>query len=385
MKEFIVQYLEHIIPVPFQVKTKDGVSKVGDATPEFTVTIHKMPATKELLTSTSLALGEAYMRGDIEVDRDLYEVLNLFLGQIDKFTTNHVILRKLLHTSRSAKNQEKEVTSHYDIGNEFYQLWLDDTMCYSCGYFKTEQDTLYEAQVQKLDHILEKLCLEPGMTLLDIGCGWGQLLMKAAKEYGVKGVGITLSEEQCKKFKEDIKKEGLEHLLTVKIMDYRELKKSKMTFERVVSVGMLEHVGRGNYELFLEQVEAVLKNKGVFLLHYISGGKEHPGDPWIKKYIFPGGVIPSLREIVSLLPNYHFYTIDIESMRRDYNRTLLCWRHNFMEHREEIEKMMGIEFTRMWDIYLASCAAAFQNGVVDLHQILISKGVNNELPMHRKS
>ena len=166
-------------------------------------------------------------------------------------------------------------------------------------------------------------------------------------------------------------------------MDYRDLPKSEMTFDRVVSVGMLEHVGRKNYDLFLKCVHSVLKDGGLFLLHFISALKEHPGDAWIKKYIFPGGMIPSLREIVNIMPDYNFYTLDIESLRRHYNRTLLCWRENFNNHREEIEKMMGVEFTRMWDLYLASCAATFNNGIVDLHQILMSKGVNNSIPMLR--
>ena len=221
------------------------------------------------------------------------------------------------------------------------------------------------------------------MTLLDIGCGWGFLLMRAAKKYGIKGTGITLSKEQYQKFSEDIEREGLKDRLQVELMDYRDLKHSGVQFDRVVSVGMLEHVGRGNYELFMENAEAVLKPEGLFLLHYISAQKEHEGDPWIKKYIFPGGTIPSLREIIDILPEYEFHVLDIESLRRHYNRTLLCWRENFLKHRAEIARMQGEEFTRMWELYLASCAATFNNVIIDLHQILTSKGINNRLPMTR--
>ena len=383
MQTFIKEYLEHIIPVTFCLKSGNEISQIGDGTPEFTVTFNKDLDQKALLTSTSLALGEAYMRKDIEVDRDLYEVLDLFMGEMGKFTTDKSALKKLIITSKSRKNQKKEVTAHYDIGNEFYRLWLDETMSYSCGYFKEESYSLYQAQVAKVDHILEKLHLEPGMVLLDIGCGWGFLLKEAVKKYGVKGVGITLSEEQYKKFSEDIVQDGLQDSLEVKRMDYRELEKSGLQFDRIVSVGMLEHVGRGNYELFMKNVDAVLKPKGLFLLHYISALEEHEGDAWIKKYIFPGGMVPSLREIISILPEYKFYTLDVESLRRHYNKTLLCWRENFLKHRDEILKLQGEEFTRMWELYLASCAATFHNGIIDLHQILISKGVNNELPMTR--
>ena len=384
MQTFIKEYLGHIIPVTFCLKSGGEVSQIGNASvPEFTVTLNKNLEQKELLTSTSLALGEAYMRGDLEVDRDLYEVLDLFMGEMGKFTTDKSALRKLITTSKSKKNQKKEVTSHYDIDNDFYRLWLDETMSYSCGYFKEDSYTLYQAQVGKVHHILDKLHLEEGMTLLDIGCGWGFLLKEAAKKYGVKGTGITLSQEQYKKFSDDIEKEGLQDLLSVKLMDYRDLEKSGLQFDRVVSVGMLEHVGRGNYELFLKNVYEVLKPGGLFLLHYISALEEHEGDAWIKKYIFPGGTIPSLREIINILPDYRFYTLDVESLRRHYNRTLLCWRENFLNHRDEVVKMQGEEFARMWELYLAACAATFHNGIIDIHQILISKGVNNELPMTR--
>ena len=383
MNEFLTSYLGGIIPVAFRIQSGEESMIVGRDRPEFTITLNEDLDKKELLTSTSLALGEAYMKEELEVDRDLYEVLNLFLGQMGKFKMDKSALKKLILTSKAKKNQEKEVRFHYDIGNEFYRLWLDETMSYSCGYFKNAEDTLYDAQVNKVDHILEKLQLQEGMTLLDIGCGWGFLLMRAAKKYGIKGTGITLSKEQYQKFSEDIEREGLKDRLQVELMDYRDLKHSGVRFDRVVSVGMLEHVGRGNYELFMENAEAVMKPEGLFLLHYISAQKEHEGDPWIKKYIFPGGTIPSLREIIDILPEYEFHVLDIESLRRHYNRTLLCWRENFLKHRAEIARMQGEEFTRMWELYLASCAATFNNGIIDLHQILTSKGINNRLPMTR--
>lgn len=383
MNEFITDYLSNIIPVPFNIKTGEGLSKVGDGAPEFTVTINKMPDQKLLMQSTSLALGEAYMRKDIEVDRDLYEVLDMFLGQMGKFTRDKKALKKLLFTSKSKKNQAVEVKSHYDIGNDFYEMWLDKSMSYSCGYFKNDDDSLYQAQVNKVDHILQKLQLKEGMTLLDIGCGWGFLLRRAAETYGVKGVGITLSEEQYRHCSEGIKKIGMEDMLTAKLMDYRDLKGSGMMFDRVVSVGMIEHVGRGNYDLFLENVDAVLKEKGLFLLHYISALRENDGDAFIKKYIFPGGVVPSLREIIDILPDHNFMTLDVESLRRHYSKTLRCWRSNFLNHWDEVVDMEGEEFARMWHLYLSACAATFHNGIIDLHQILMSKGVNNDLPMTR--
>ena len=321
------------------------------------------------------------MDGELEVEGDLYDVLNHFLGQMGSFSMDEHGLKKLIYTSMSKKNQEKEVKSHYDIGNDFYKLWLDDTMSYSCGYFVNKSDTLKQAQVNKVNYVLDKLNLERGMELLDIGCGWGFLLIEAAKKYGVRGMGITLSREQYREFQRRIEEEHLGQLLEVKLMDYRELPEYGRIFDRVVSIGMVEHVGRGNYGEFMSCVKSVLKPGGVFLLHFISGLKEYPGDPWIKKYIFPGGVVPSLREILHRAGDTGFYTIGVESLRRHYNRTLLCWNENFQEHRGEVVKMFDERFARMWELFLCSCAATFMNGIIDLHQIIFTNEVNNELPM----
>lgn len=379
----MIQFLKKFDEHPFLVKINGKKYQIGDGSPTFTVKFNKMIPLAELSASTSLALGEAYMNGDLEIEGDLYEALDHFLGQMGKFSTDEHALKKLLFTSNSRKNQKKEVSSHYDIGNDFYKLWLDDTMSYSCGYFMHEDDTLYQAQINKVDHILKKLYLKEGMSLLDIGCGWGFLLIEAAKKYKIKGTGITLSTEQYREFKNRITEEGLEDYLTVELMDYRDLPKSGLMFDRVVSVGMVEHVGRDNYQLFLDSVKQILKPGGLFLLHFISGLTEHAGDPWIRKYIFPGGMVPSLREILSCMAKDQYHTLDVENLRPHYNRTLLCWEKNYRAQLDNIKKMFDEKFVRMWDLYLASCAATFHNGIIDLHQILVTNGVNNDLPMVR--
>ena len=382
-ENMMIQFLKKFDEYPFLVKASGKEYLIGEGNPLFTVNCRKMIPMKELVTSTSLALGEAYMNDDLEIEGDLYEALDHFLGQMDKFSMDRKALKKLIFSSTAKKNQQREVRSHYDIGNDFYKLWLDETMSYSCGYFLHEDDTLYQAQVNKVDYILQKLYLKEGMSLLDIGCGWGFLLIEAAKKYKIRGTGITLSEEQHRDFRKRIKKEGLEDLLTVELMDYRELEKSGLKFDRVVSVGMAEHVGRENYQMFIDCISSVLQPGGLLLLHFISELKEHPGDPWIKKYIFPGGVVPSLREMVSCLAEDGFHVMDVENLRNHYNRTLLCWEKNFKEHADEVREMFDEKFVRMWELYLASCAATFHNGVIDIHQILASKGINNELPMVR--
>lgn len=381
-KEFIT-FMERFDACPFEITLHDEHHRIGDGLPKFSVVFHKTPSAVQLATSTSLALGEGYMDGDIEIEGDLYQALNLFLGQLGKFSTDRKKLKKLIFTSTSKANQKKEVSAHYDIGNDFYKMWLDETMSYSCGYFEQEDTTLYEAQCRKVERILEKLDLHEGMTLCDIGCGWGFLLIEAAKKYQVHGVGITLSTEQKKRFEERIAGEGLEDFLQVELLDYRELPQYGKQFDRVVSVGMVEHVGRGSYEEFMHCAQAVLKPGGLFLLHFISALKEYPGDAWIKKYIFPGGVIPSLREMIHIAGELGFYTLDVESLRRHYTKTLLCWNKSFQGHRDEVVSMFDERFARMWELYLCACAAVFQNGIVDLHQVLFSNGVNNDLPMTR--
>lgn len=380
-KNYLISFLNKFDDSSFIVNYKNKDYHIGTKKPVFKVLIKNNISKKNLLRSTSLALAESYMKGDIEIEGDLFNALDHFLAQISKFSRNNLALHELIHTSLSKENQKEEVCSHYDIGNDFYKLWLDETLSYSCGYFKSENDSLLNAQKNKIDYTLKKLYLKENMSVLDIGCGYGSMLITAYKKYNIKGLGITLSKEQYKEFKDRIKKEGLEDKLEVKLMDYRELINSDYKFDRIVSVGMIEHVGRDNYDLFMQNVNHVLKSKGIFLLHFISSLKEYPGNPFIKKYIFPGGVIPSLREVTEIVADYDFHILNIENLRYHYFKTLMLWDKNFNIHRKEIEKDLGIEFARMWDLYLCSCAAAFHNGIVDLHQVLMVKNVDNELPL----
>ncbi|AMC01838.1 Cyclopropane-fatty-acyl-phospholipid synthase [Aerococcus viridans] len=388
VKKFLDTYprelFEESFKIVFNDKSKEEI-KVGEGEVGFTIILNESFNKKDFLKDPSIVLGEAYMDKKIEVEGDLYKCLSMIMHIRKELLEKIKTLEKNepRRNDVSKEKQEQEVKSHYDLGNDFYKLWLDETMNYSCAYFKNPDDTLYQAQSNKVNHIINKLQLKDGMSLLDIGCGWGDLLIVAAKKYNIKGTGITLSQEQYKGFKSRIEEEGLEDRLDVKLMDYRDLKDSKLLFDRVVSVGMIEHVGNENYGLFLDNVKAVLKTKGVFLLHFISGGKESGTDKWMDKYIFPGGVIPSLREIIFKGVDRDFNVIDVESLRRHYIKTLLCWHDNFTKEEDTVKEMFDERFVRMWRLYLLACAANFNVGGIDLHQIVFTNGVNNTLAMTR--
>ncbi|HJF35969.1 MAG TPA: cyclopropane-fatty-acyl-phospholipid synthase family protein [Clostridium perfringens] len=385
-KNIVKSIAEHLSDRPFDLEYWDGeIIKYGEGEPEFKLIIKNFPSKKELLSDPSVALGEAYMKGDIDIEGDLQKFFESIIRNKDSFMNKNTVFRLASKIKApSLIKSKKDIAHHYDIGNAFYSLWLDKTMSYSCGYFKNPTDTLYDAQMNKIHHILKKLNLKEGQHLLDIGCGWGYLIIEAAKLYNVKALGITLSEEQFKKAKERIKQERLEDLVDVKLMDYRNLEKSNLEFDRIVSVGMAEHVGHTNLPLFFKNVDSVLKESGLFLLHNITNLVETEGNKWITTYIFPGGYLPTLREELNIAADINFRTLDVESLRLHYMKTLEEWCKNFMNHLDEERDMFDDEFLRMWHLYLATCAAAFHYWDIDIHQILFSKGINNTLPMTRK-
>jgi cyclopropane-fatty-acyl-phospholipid synthase len=320
----------------------------------------------------------------MDFDGNLQEILESIYRNKDSFLNKPELFQKIHKiTSHSIKKSKEDIQYHYDLGNDFYKLWLDETLTYSCAYFKTKEDSLYKAQLNKVAYILKKLNLKKGERLLDIGCGWGELIITAAKKYGVNALGITLSEEQFRKVRERIKENNLENQVDVKLIDYRELADAGERFDRVVSVGMLEHVGRKNLSIYMETVNKLLKPNGVSLLHCITTQQEGETDQWIEKHIFPGGYIPSIRELVTLMPDYDFHLIDLESLRLHYAQTLQCWAENFENALEKVREMKDEKFIRMWRLYLNACAASFHHGVIDIHQFLFTKGLNNELPMTR--
>lgn len=355
----------------------------GRGKPQVHITIHDKSVVRAMLKNSSLVIGEAYVSGMIEVDEPLTDLIKL--AELNRTTTEAAGLKNRFSGLNKNKksSQAKFIQHHYDLGNDFYKLWLDPTMSYSCAYFNSPRDSLEKAQRQKTDHILRKLQLEPGMKLLDIGSGWGHLLVTAAKRYEVRGVGVTLSREQVAYAKALAKREGVDKLVEFRLLNYLDLPKNG-NFDRVVSVGFFEHVGRGNQRDYFKQVAAQLKPGGISVLHSISHQNESPTDPWIDKYIFPGGYIPSVRETTAQLPEHGFYLFDYENLGQHYAMTLERWWQAFERNKSNVIQMYDERFYRMWRLYLIGSMTAFRGGNTHLSQWTFKKGPDPDWPLTRK-
>ena len=275
---------------------------------------------------------------------------------------------------------KENVAHHYDIDEKMYKLFLDKDMQYSCAYFHNQNIGIDQAQFDKKKHIIEKLQIKEGMSVLDIGCGWGGMAIQIAKDTGARVKGITLSENQFATAKKRAHEEGLADKVTFALQDYRN---EKDTYDRIVSVGMFEHVGVDYFPAFFSKTYEILKDTGVFLLHTI-GQRTKPSatSPWIRKYIFPGGYIPSLSEVLKETEKQNIIVTDIEILRMHYAHTLDHWYKNTMQHKETIVKMFDEKFLRMWEFYLLISKYSFINMGNVVFQIQIAKNINN-LPLTR--
>ena len=378
---------DNLPEIPFKVKFWDGETKMyGSNIPAFTLTLKTKTAVKHIFRKGTLGFGEEYAAGNIDVDGDFQQLVRIGIDpafQDLKLSLNTKIAILLQHIkfSNTLKRSPENIAHHYDLGNTFYKHYLDESMTYSCAYFRSEKDALELAQQQKYEHICRKLLLKKGETLVDIGCGWGGMLLYAARHYGVKGLGCTLSRHQAEYARERVAKEGFEKDITILLEDYRNI---KGRFDKFVSIGMFEHVGKNFIPTFMKKMKTLLKQGGIGLLHTIGKECDTPEDPWTMKYIFPGDYLPVLDRVIRIMGEQRLVPVDIENLRLHYAATLDEWAKRFETNAQKIEEMFDERFVRTWRMFLNGSAAAFRWGDIRLYQILFTNGLNNSLPITRE-
>ena len=334
----------------------------------------------KLLFQPDLCFGEAYTNGDLVIENgSLSDFLNLALMNFGRKELNffsYFINRlrgsyRYLTNFNFIKKSKMNVSHHYDISDDLYDLFLDPKRQYSCAYFKNENDTLEIAQNKKIQHIIKKLNIKSDQKVLDIGCGWGALAIDIVKSANCEVTGITLSKNQFNYCSRKAKELNLQNKLKFKLIDYRELSEK---FDRIVSVGMFEHVGRKFYGKFFKQIDKLLNHNGISLIHTI-GSVNPPRDPhpWITKYIFPGGYTPSLSEVITPIEKAGLIVADIEVLKLHYSYTLKHWKENCINNKEKIIEMFDDKFFRMWEFYLAGCEMAFKWGDQVVYQFQLTK------------
>jgi len=334
---------------------------------------------RRIVFDPELALGEAYMQDGLRIQGDnIYDFLDLLWTNLRASKTRVAVIPDLTRRAmrrlaqfNPASRAQKNAAHHYDIGNDFYELFLDDDLQYSCAYFTNRNNTLEQAQADKCDLIMKKLALRPEHSVLEIGCGWGGLGIFLAQSTGAQVKGITLAKEQLSVARKRADALDLSGQVDFELEDYRA---SRGKYDRIVSVGMFEHVGVPHYQTYFDQVANLLNDDGIALIHTI-GRPETKGitNPWIAKYIFPGGYIPSLSEILPHIERAGLVVTDIEILRLHYAETLREWRRRFLLHKDKVAKQYGNEFVKMWDFYLASSELSFRHGLHNVFQIQLTK------------
>ena len=379
-------------PVPLRINLWSGRTFDLGPEPRVTMTVPTARALRYLVSPNLMKLGEAYVEGYIKVEgslRDVFEVGERFARSVSQRAASFAPLGRLRrHTRRKDK---AAIQYHYDVSNEFYKLFLDRNMVYSCAYFESEQDALEQAQEQKLDHILKKLMLKPGERLLDVGCGWGALIFRAVEKFGATAVGITLSQNQYEHVREQIQARGLEGRCEVRLQDYRDVPE-KGGFDKISSVGMFEHVGLKNLPAYFTQLRTLLRDGGLILNHGITSSDPDSGavglgaGEFIDRYVFPHGELPHISLVLSEIARSGLEVTDVESLRRHYARTCGFWAQSLERARDRAIELAGDKRYRIWSVYLQGCAHGFGQGWMNIYQVLARKegDAHNPLPLTRR-
>jgi len=372
------------------IDSDNNVHEFGSGNKLVRIKLTNKSIEKKLFRNPGLHFGEGYMNEEILIEAgSIEELIDIVTSGYDDFVRNNSIYRfyenfsayfKVFQQLNEGIKSKKNVAHHYDLKENLYRLFLDKDMQYSCAYFHNENISLDQAQIDKKKHIINKLQIKENMKVLDIGCGWGGMAIEIAKQTGAEVKGITLSENQFATASKRAQEEGLSDKVSFQIQDYRN---EKSKYDRVVSVGMFEHVGIKYFRTYLQKTYDLLKDNGVFLLHTIGQrGIPTATNPWIRKYIFPGGYIPSLSDIISETQKLNINVTDIEILRLHYAHTLSHWYKNVQKNKNEIIKMFDNRFYRMWEFYLLASKYSFVNMGNVIFQIQIAKNINN-LPLTR--
>lgn len=347
------------------------------AAPQVTLKVNSAAALPLLLEPSLDNLGEAYVKGKIDIEGKLADIIHIGYALARNTVTSAGKLARVRRYFTHSKATDKQaIQYHYDVSNAFYRLWLDENMVYSCAYFENGDEDLATAQLKKIDHILTKIQLQPGQRLLDIGCGWGALVLRAAQKFGAHCVGVTLSQNQFDLATERVKAAGLEDRIEIRLQDYRDVSGQ---FDRITSVGMFEHVGRKNLPDYFRKVRELLADDGVAMNHGItssdadSGETALGGGEFIDRYVFPDGELPHIGLALEAAQRGGLEAVDVESLRRHYAHTLNLWAENFEAHADEARRLVDDEKFRIWRVYLAGCAYAFENDDVSIYQIVCRK------------
>lgn len=385
---WITRYLARLAPssdIPLRLKLWNGFQHDLGAQPRVTVYIPSPGALKYLVPPSLDNLAEGYVNGHFDVQGQVADIVDT-AAQLARVGVplKGRFGRLFSAFSHDRVKDARAIAHHYDVSNDFYRLWLDKGMVYSCAYFPTNTESLEEAQTAKLDHILGKLMLKPGERLLDIGCGWGSLAIRAAQKYGATVVGITLSKNQHALTCEKVAQAGLAHQVEIRLQDYRDMAPDDGQFDKITSIGMFEHVGLNHLEAYFSKINALLKDGGLVLNHGITSTDPGSGvtplgaASFIEKYVFPNGELPHLSLALKGMQTAGLETLDVECLRRHYARTLAFWSDNYERQHEAIRTMVDDTTYRVWRIYLAGCGHAFSQNWVSIYQVLACKAGTSE-------